>query len=337
MLAHTPHSPKQSTPAPSASRVVITPAGQQPPAPSQPQRPKSAFEKPVVDFLTYCKVECGFAPATISAYASDLRELWIWMAQSGHRSWDDLTMPRITEHLEVLQQRGLEVSSIARHIATIRVFCRFSHTAGHLEHNAAEELSQPATWKKIPSVLASEQVKRLLEAPQPGDPFYLRDIALLEMLYAAGLRASEVAGLRESNINLDLHIVRILGKGGKERIVPLGRPAISALHRYMTDLRPALVKPEAETDHIFLSRTGQPITRIVVWQIVKRLAKRAGLNDVHPHTLRHSFATHLLAGGADLRVVQELLGHSNIQTTQVYTHVDRSRLKEVVSRCHPRP
>ena len=157
------------------------------------------------------------------------------------------------------------------------------------------------------------------------------------MLYAGGLRASELADLDIGAVELRLGTVRVLGKGNKERIVPLGRPALQAVARYLRDQRPSLAREDQVSRRLFLSRTGQPITRVVVWQIVKRHARRAGLRDVHPHTLRHSFATHLLAGGADLRVVQELLGHSNIRTTQVYTHVDRTRLKEVLQRFHPRP
>jgi integrase/recombinase XerD len=180
-------------------------------------------------------------------------------------------------------------------------------------------------------------MRRLIDAPKPEDALYLRDRAILEMLYAGGLRASELAGLDRDRLHMDLGIARIMGKGNKERIVPVGQPAIEAVEKYLEEQRPYLGRPDRETNRLFLSRTGQPITRIVVWQIVTKYARRAGLANVHPHTLRHSFATHMLAGGADLRVVQELLGHSNIKTTQVYTHVDRSRLKHVIQHFHPRP
>ncbi len=299
------------------------------------KRPASRFDAPVRDFLTFCKVECGFAPATLSAYAADLRDLWVWMVQQKTRSWEDLTFERITEHLRGLQDKGLAVSSIARHVATMRVFCRFLKSNDHIQDDPAEELSQPVRWKKLPNVLGREEMEKLLAAPDADSGLYLRDVALLELLYAGGLRASEAANLSVNGVHRELYIVRVMGKGSKERIIPIGGPALRALERYMDELRPDLVKEP--TDKVFLSRTGQPITRVVVWQIVKRHAEKAGLSDVHPHTLRHSFATHLLAGGADLRVVQELLGHSNIATTQVYTHVDRSRLKEVLARFHPRP
>lgn len=304
----------------------------------RPGRKPSRFETPVRDFLSYCRIECGFSPATLAAYAGDIRDLWVELAKLGHADWQELSHKDITDHLKNLRdQRGLELTSIARHVATIRVFCRFMHTAGVIEENPAELLEQPETWKKLPTVMADEQVQKLLSAPSPNDALYLRDVALLELLYAGGLRASELADMDISAIHFELGVCRILGKGNKERLVPIGRPALRAVQRYLDELRPDLEKPGISKERIFLSRTGQPITRVVVWQVVKRHAKRAGLKDVHPHTLRHSFATQMLAGGADLRVVQELLGHSNINTTQVYTHVDRSRLKDVVSKFHPRP
>jgi integrase/recombinase XerD len=329
-----PRSNRSDSPSPADRSSISQPRH----APQPRTRKPSRFEGPVRDFLTYCKIECGFAPATISAYAGDIRDLWVDLAQRGCASWDDLEHTLITDHLKRLRDdRGLELSSLARHVATIRVFCRFMETNGIVEQNAAEDLEQPSTWQKVPSVMADETIQKLLAAPQPSDGLYLRDVALLELLYAGGLRASELSDLDTTAVHFELGVCRIMGKGSKERLVPIGRPALRALQRYLDELRPDLEKPGISKQRIFLSRTGQPITRVVVWQVVKRHAKRAGLKDVHPHTLRHSFATQMLAGGADLRVVQELLGHSNIKTTQVYTHVDRSRLKEVVARFHPRP
>lgn len=320
-LASTSGSPSKAA---SRAKPIGAPAG-------------SPFEPAARAFLTYCKTECGFAPATIAAYAGDLRDLWVWMVEQNTRSWADLNLNRIGDHLRHLEGKGLEISSIARHVATIRVFCRFMQSAGFLSVNPAEQLTQPAAWQRLPNVLGQEQVQRLLSAPQEDEPLHLRDIAMLELLYASGLRASEVANLEVKWLHVDLGIARVMGKGQKERIVPVGKPALAAVERYLTELRPTLVKPDRSTDKLLLSRSGQPITRVVVWQVVRRHARKAGLAGVHPHLLRHSFATHLLAGGADLRVVQELLGHSNIRTTQIYTHVDRSRLKEVITRFHPRP
>ena len=302
-----------------------------------PAKKVSRFEAPVKAFLSYIRIECGFSPATLAAYGGDIRDLWVWMVQQQQHAWTDLTPDLISDHLRHLETKGHAVSTIARHVATIRVFCRFLKANDFLDADPAEQLTQPQTWQRLPTVLGEEQINRLLSAPDPDAMLYLRDVALMEMLYAGGLRASEIADLLVTGVRYDLGVVRVMGKGSKERVVPLGQPALRALRRYTEELREDLVRENDPTDRVFLSRTGQPITRIVVWQIIKRHAEKAGLSHVHPHTLRHSFATHLLAGGADLRVVQDLLGHSNIQTTQVYTHVDRSRLKEVLTKFHPRP
>ncbi len=282
-------------------------------------------------------MECGFASATLEAYEADLRELGAWLTDRGLHAWGSLDLGLIVEHMRAMEQRGLAVSSIARHVATIRVFCRFMEAQGLLPKDPAQLLTQPRAWDTLPNVLGRQQVQRLLEAPRRRDAMYLRDVALLELLYGGGLRASELAGLDQQRLHGDLAVARVHGKGNKERIVPLGQPAMLAAKRYQQDLRPKLVRDSRPTDCLLLSRTGAPMTRVVVWQVVVRHARRAGLRGVHPHTLRHSFATHLLEGGADLRVVQELLGHANIQTTQIYTHVDASGLKRVIEKCHPRP
>jgi integrase/recombinase XerD len=297
-----------------------------------------AFARPVRDFLSYCRIECGFADATLKAYGADLRDLSLWMAQQGHRDFSVLEMPVIAEHLRFLAaERRLATSSIARHVATMRVFGRYLESIGMLAENPARLMLQPKEWQSLPDVLGPEAVRRLLAAPRPEHPLYLRDVALLELLYAGGLRASEVAELQCDRLHLELGVARVMGKGGKERIVPIGKPALRAVERYSGELRPALLREHRPTNRLLLSRTGKPITRIIVWYIVTHHAQQAGLHDVHPHTLRHSFATHLVSGGADLRVVQELLGHSNIRTTQIYTHVDADRLKTVISKFHPRP
>ncbi|MFA9479402.1 site-specific tyrosine recombinase [Phycisphaerales bacterium AB-hyl4] len=273
----------------------------------------------------------------MSAYAADLRDLWIWMVEQGCVGWHELTLDRISAHVNALQQQGLATSSIARHMATIRVFGRFLASTGQLPEDPAELLAQPSAWQRLPTVMGREQVKRLLASPELDHPLGLRDAAMMELLYAAGLRASELAAMTVAGVHTSLGIVQVVGKGNKERIVPAGRPALAAVTRWVEEARPTLVKTQPASDALFVSRTGSPITRVVVWQVVKRHARRAGMGNVYPHMLRHSFATHLLAGGADLRVVQEMLGHSNLQTTQIYTHVDRSRLKEVITRFHPRP
>jgi len=296
-----------------------------------------ALREPLQQFITYCRIECGFAPATLSAYATDLSCFCVFLEDRRIGSWNDLTLPTIAEHLRELDHRGLVETSIARHVASIRVFCRFLHAREMIAQDPAELLSQPATWRSLPGVLSAAQMRVLLITPQPEEALYLRDRAILELLYAGGLRASEIADLDCDRLHYDLAVARVIGKGNKERIVPIGQPALRAAQQYLQQLRPQIARAEKRTHRLFLSRTGAPITRIIVWQVVVKHARHAGLREVHPHTLRHSFATHLLAGGADLRVVQELLGHSNIQTTQIYTHVDRTRLKAVMQKCHPRP
>ena len=238
-------------------------------------------------------------------------------------------------------------STVARHLATIKVFCRWMTAEGYVEENPADLLEQPTRWKRLPGTLSPSQVKRMIETAVPplqetqskGPPLYLRDRALLELLYACGLRASEASDLDSDALHPALRVLKVTGKGRRQRLVPMGEPAEAALDAYMRECRPELVRtPPLDGGRLLLSRTGRPLERSMVWRIVKKAAAGAGLpGTVTPHTLRHSFATHLLMGGADLRSVQEMLGHADIATTQIYTHVDKARLKDVHRRFHPRP
>ena len=217
------------------------------------------------------------------------------------------------------------------------MFYRFLRLEERTSESTVELLSSPALWERIPQVLSPESVDKLLAAPQPLDRFYLRDRAMLETLYATGSRASEVVGLKLADLYLDSGFCKCFGKGSKQRIVPLGRPAVNALRDYLDGQRPRLTRAAPDAPWVFVSRGGKALTREMLWVLVKKYVRRAGLNaKVSPHTLRHSFATHLLAGGADLRTVQELLGHANIRTTQQYTHVDRDRLRAIHRQFHPR-
>jgi integrase/recombinase XerD len=217
------------------------------------------------------------------------------------------------------------------------MFYRFLRLEERADPAAVELLSSPALWERIPQVLSPESVEKLLAAPQPGERFFLRDRAILETLYATGSRASEVVGLRTEDLHLDSAFCKCVGKGSKQRVVPLGKPAIQALRAYLEGQRPELVQANREAPWVFVSRGGRALTREMLWILVKKYVRRAGVNSkASPHTLRHSFATHLLAGGADLRTVQELLGHANIRTTQHYTHVDRDRLRALHRQFHPR-
>ena len=228
-------------------------------------------------------------------------------------------------------------SSAKRALVAIRMFLRFAKLRRLIEDDGSEVLDAPKTWQRLPAVCSKQQVLRLLEAPAPEEPFYLRDRALLELLYATGMRASELAGLKTTDVNLDIGYLRCFGKGNKERVVPVGKMAISATRDYLRDLRPKLAKPQSQA-FVLLSRTGRPLSRIEIWRLVKKYAVRAGMpRNVTAHTLRHCFATHLLSGGADLRSVQEMLGHVDIATTQIYTHVDHERLRQIHKKFHPRP
>jgi integrase/recombinase XerD len=293
-------------------------------------------------FLTFIRVECGLLPNSLDAYGRDSRELLEEFARSGFGSLSEITPRRLSEHLSYLKARGLASSSVTRHLATMRVFFRWAIITNQLTDDPTEILDRPTRWKKLPGVLSPTQTRSLLASPAPdpddnGPPLWLRDRALLEILYSSGLRASEAAGVSISDFHPTLGVVRVTGKGSKQRLVPVGVPARLAIHAYIHDCRSQLLRGDAkDKGRLLLSRTGRPLERVAIWQIVKRHAMLAGLHDVHPHTLRHSFATHLLIGGADLRVVQELLGHSDIATTQIYTHVDRSRLKSVHRAHHPR-
>ena len=302
-------------------------------------RPRSTTDHPappVKRFLDYLFNECGLAGETITAYKRDLGEFWRHLVDAdvepGEISADDLRL-----HLIELQRRGLALASIARHFASIKVFLRYLFSERILRRDVASLLESPKRWRTIPNTIRYKQVEALLDSPNRSSEFYLRDRALLELFYATGMRVSEVVDLCVGQINLDLGYVRCIGKGRKERVIPVGRFAIRAVREYVDELRPRLLG-ERHASALFLSRTGRQLDRSNIWRIVRKHAQLAGIDErLSPHTLRHCFATHLLAGGADLRIVQELLGHADVTTTQIYTHVDEAQLKHVHSKFHPRP
>ncbi|MBV9122551.1 MAG: tyrosine recombinase XerD [Planctomycetes bacterium] len=274
---------------------------------------------------------------TVLAYGRDLQRFALWVDGGGAADYLKPTIRELMHYLGHLHDEKLAPPSIARHLVALKMFYRFLRLEERAQQSAVELLSSPALWERIPQVLSPESVEKLLASPQASDRFFLRDKALLETLYATGSRASEVVNLKLADLHLDGQFCKCLGKGSKQRVVPLGRPAVEALTTYLQDFRPRLIHANPEAPWVFISRGGQALTREMLWILVKKYVRRAGLNSkVSPHTLRHSFATHLLAGGADLRTVQELLGHANIRTTQHYTHVDRDRLKAIHHKFHPR-
>jgi len=291
----------------------------------------------ITAFRHYLQAERGMAANTVLAYGRDLGRFGQWVAAGGLGDHLRPSVRELSRYLSHLREGGLAPASVARHLIALKMFYRFLRLEERTDQNTVELLSSPALWERIPQVLSPEAVEKLLAAPQAADRFFLRDLALLETLYATGSRASEVVGLKLEDLYLDSGFCKCLGKGSKQRVVPLGKPAIEALRRYLGDLRPELVRAAPDAVSVFVSRGGRALTREMLWMLVKKYVRRAGLNaKVSPHTLRHSFATHLLAGGADLRTVQELLGHANIRTTQHYTHVDRNRLRAIHRQFHPR-
>ncbi|MBL8746653.1 MAG: tyrosine recombinase [Phycisphaerae bacterium] len=318
-----------------------------PPLPEVPPE----FAEPCRAFLGFVRIECGLAENTLAAYARDLRDLTNDLHDWGVRSIADASPRDLVRHMsELRSRRELSSPSIARHLATLRMFFRFMKSSGVVEQDPTDLLERPTQWQRLPGLLSPANIRALLAAPElhaalsltqsaedRGPPLWMRDKAILEFMYACGLRASEVGSLGMNSVQPTLRAAIVTGKGNKQRMVPFGKPALTAMERYLERCRPQLFKPDGrDRGRLFISRTGRPLERVAIWQIVKRYAALAGLRNVHPHVLRHSFATHLLVGGADLRVVQELLGHSNIATTQIYTRVDAPRLKEVHRKFHPR-
>jgi integrase/recombinase XerD len=285
--------------------------------------------------LSYLASERGLANNSIHAYRRDLEDTDAFLRLSG-KTLLTATADDYHQYLQDQTRRGRSTKTVARRIAAIRVFIRFLLTQGIDLMSVLIQLERPKPQAYLPKVLSRAQVAQLISSVDPKSYYYSRDVAILELLYASGLRASELCDLKVRDANLQIGCVRVLGKGMKERIVPFGRAAGEAIARYQSDCRPKLNR--RNSDRLFLSRTGQSMERVGLWMLVERHARKSGLlKTIGPHVLRHCFATHLIGGGADLRVVQELLGHSDISTTQIYTHVDSQRLKSVHKKFHPRP
>jgi len=326
------------------------PPRKRPPAGAVFSVPVASPSSHLAPFLSYLEAECGMSQNTVRAYRSDLAQFFEWFAAHGPASVAAVELAHLTGYLKHLHERQLAASSIGRHLVSIKMFFRFLVLEGVLTESKVELLSSPKLWQHLPKVLSPETVDRLLAAPQPADRYPLRDRALLAVMYATGCRASEVAGLQLKDLQLTERVCRCTGKGNKERLVALNPVAVAALEAYLEHERPRLAKRDATgatathpsgvaaaNGSLFLTRNGNTLGRIMVWHLVKKYAARVGCSrEVSPHTLRHSFATHMLAGGAEIRALQELLGHASISTTQIYTHVEHSRLKAVHQKCHPR-
>ena len=287
-------------------------------------------------FTNYLRSECHLAENTVAAYGRDLRRLMTW---KGATPAQRLKLADLSEFVAWLQAERLAPASISRAIVATRMFFKYLQLEGVVQDNPAELLGTQKMWERIPKAITPAAVDRFLAAPARYDTYWLRDVCLLELLYASGCRVSEVCHLLLANVHLDQAHILVEGKGGKQRMIPLGPRAIQAIRNYLAEGRPQLLgeRDPEQTGWLLLSRSGKRLRREAVWELVKRYALRSGIDPgISPHTLRHSFATHLLSGGADLRQIQELLGHASIQTTQIYTSVDSSRLKRIHQQFHPR-
>ncbi|MCP5526342.1 MAG: tyrosine recombinase [Verrucomicrobiales bacterium] len=301
----------------------------------------------VEDFLTYLRHERGQAEHTQRTYQAQLQRFVHWAANRGLRAWEEVEFAHLTAFLEHERQRRLtneppesrrrlSTGSLYLEIAALRAFFRFAEAEGHLRRNVADNLSLPRRWKRLPKALAETEIEQLLQPRARPEPADLCDEAVLELAYASGLRLAELRNLRLEQLHLEAGFVTVIGKGSKERVVPVGRNARAALRRYLEAGRPALVTRRSPAA-VFLTRRGTAFAPTTLWLRIKQRARRAGIErHLTPHMLRHSFATHLLDHGADLRVIQELLGHANLATTEIYTHLANDRLHEVHRRFHPR-
>ena len=294
------------------------------------------MEQLTEEYLRYLTVERGLAENSLAAYARDLRRITGHLKHAGSSAFQEVSRGQVARLLLTLREEGLAPRTVARHIASLRGLFRFLLAQGHVKDDPTAHLESTSPWMRLPGVLSQEEVERLLAALVTSNPLGIRDKAMLEVLYAAGLRVSELVTLRLSDVDLEVGYVRCQGKGGKDRVVPLGSDAQTAVRQYLATSRPHLQKGRS-SPVLFLNRLGRPLTRQGFWKLLRAHAVTAGIDRrVTPHTLRHSFATHLLERGADLRAVQMMLGHADISTTQIYTHVSRAHLKAVYNRYHPR-
>jgi len=302
--------------------------------PGQVQQATRRFAlEPFNDFLV---LEQGASPRTHEAYSRDLARFAEYVVARGASSPPDVTPKMLREYLYHMKDLGLAPASIRRNVSALRTYFKFLLGEGHVARDPSERLESPKRWRTLPEVLTIQEIDKLLAAPMLDDPLVFRDRAMLELAYGAGLRVSEWISIGTRDVMFDEGLVRVFGKGSKERLVPIGRRAIASLATYVRELRPRLEKGGGK-GVLFLNAKGEPLTRMGAWKILRKYVDRAKIEKhVSPHTLRHSFATHLLEGGADLRAVQEMLGHADISTTQIYTHVDREYLRTVHRQYHPR-
>ncbi len=292
-------------------------------------------ERALESYLNHLRVERGLAANTVEAYRRDIRD-FLKFADARGVALEQVGKPEIARYLQEMYGR-LSARSVSRKIASLRSFFRFLALDGHIAGDPTETLESPRVWRALPKFLTRAEVEELLAAPDLATPHGLRDRAMLETLYATGLRVSELVRVRLDEVNFEVGFLRTVGKGSKERIVPVGDSAVEWLRRYLREARPRFARRRTPQPHLFLTQQGSAMSRQNFWSLVSKLGRRLGIqHKLSPHTLRHSFATHLLENGADLRAVQMMLGHADISTTQIYTHITRERLKKIYDQFHPR-
>ncbi len=296
------------------------------------------MEDQLKDFIHFLIVEKGLAKNTIVSYERDLKSYIKYFRNVEQlKSFNEVERIHIIHFLGHLKEQGKSSRTLARHVASIRAFHQFLLRERVTDHDPSVHIETPKLERTLPKVLNLEEVETLLDSPNTKDHYGIRDKAMLELLYATGIRVSELIGLQTGDVHLTMGFVRCIGKGNKERIIPIGKTALAALEHYVNNGRSHFISKKNQDNALFLNHHGKQLTRQGFWKILKRLAQDAGIEkELTPHTLRHSFATHLLENGADIRAVQEMLGHSDISTTQIYTHVTKTRLKDVYSKFHPR-
>ncbi|HPN84003.1 MAG TPA: site-specific tyrosine recombinase XerD [Victivallales bacterium] len=297
------------------------------------------MEKLLELFKSYIGVEKGLSPNTVSSYCSDISDFWAFMSNNSVSSAGQVDRDNILDYLGACKDKGMESSTVARRLVSIKVFFRFLFSERLINEDITDIMDSPKLWRLLPDMLSNQEMEQFLKSfsTNTKSPLEFRNRVILETIYACGLRVSEAAGLEIGSIRFDEGLLRVFGKGGKERIVPIADFTADLLKKYISEVRPQFCANTEPNAKLFVSRTGKVLDRERIWAIVKEAAKIAGITkNIHPHTLRHSFASHLLENGADLRIIQELLGHADIGTTQIYTHIDQNRLISVHKKFHPR-
>ncbi|MCS5500451.1 site-specific tyrosine recombinase XerD [Lysinibacillus sp. A4] len=296
------------------------------------------FQYAVEDYIHFIQVERQLSVNTLASYRRDLESYVHFLKEAeGMADFSRVERTTILRHLEQLRAQGKTSRTVARHISSIRSFHQFLLREKRAETDPTVHLEMPTIEQKLPNILSIQEIEALLTAPNKSKPQGIRDLAMLELLYGSGMRISELIALDLADIHITMGFVRVFGKGGKERIIPLGKSALSAINAYLNGARSQLQGKYPKTDAFFINQRGKRLTRQGCWKLMKEHALKAGIqHELTPHTLRHSFATHLVENGADLRAVQEMLGHADISTTQIYTHISKTRLSEVYKQFHPR-